>query len=250
MITIAVCQINISHGNTQKNLEKVIEYLCIAGDEDADLVVFPELCLCGHQFNNFKDVRQNSIRTDSQIILDIQECCRNYDMTAVVGLIENANGMYFNTAAVVGTNIVPFLYRKVHLPVFGADQFVSRGNLGFTVFDLNVARIGVNISNDLRFPESGRILALQGAEIVAVPTCETISSNHEIDILTRARALENHVYYVLANRVGFEKGVVYDGKSKIIDTTGEVICMASDSDEEIIFAEVDVTSAEDKKKRN
>lgn len=246
MITVAACQMDILLGNLQVNCEKVLEHIEMAAEQDAELIVFPELTLCGSQFDSFEAVRKNSLELNSEIVSSIDDHCRKLGLIAVIGFIENDDGIFYNTAGIFGLDSQFPRYRKIHLAAFGADQFLTPGNMGFPVFDLSSARIGINICYDQRFPESARALAIQGAQIIVVPTNETMAHEEISDMLIRTRAYENRIFYVWANRVGTEKGSVSTGLSKIVDPMGEIIELASIELEDIIIAEIDVSRADDK----
>jgi len=244
MAIIAICQIDIVHGNPEVNRDRVMHDLRAAEAEGAELAVFPELCLSGYRFELMGDLRSVAMTVDDPVLESVREFCYSCGMTAVVGFIERAGNQYYNTAAALGSEIM--LYRKIHLPTFGADQFVEAGNLGFPVFELPALRIGINICFDQRFPESARALALQGADLIVVPTSETAADHPMLDALTRARAYENRVYYALVNRVGMEFGIAYNGASRIIDPLGNVVSTAGTDVEEILYADIDVALARDK----
>lgn len=246
MLNVAVCQIEISLGNLQINYEKVMDFLNMAADAGAELAVFPELSLCGYQFDSFQAVEDNSLAETSRIITSIDDHCRQLGLIAVVGFIEDYDGEYYNTACIFGVPGQFPRYRKVHLTAFGTDRFVSSGNLGFSVSDISAFRLGINICYDQRFPESARSLSLLGAQIIVVPTSETMAGEEMIDILIRARAYENRVFYVWANRVGSENGSIYTGSSRIVNPMGEVISLAPSDEEDLIFAEIDTSLADDK----
>lgn len=130
--------------------------------------------------------------------------------------------------------------------MMGVDRFLSSGNLGFPTFDAPWGQFGVNICYDQRFPESARIPAIKGAQIIAVPTNEVMASHDISNLLIRARAYENRVFYLWANRVGTEDGMRFTGASQIVDPLGEIVRLASNDDEEILFADLDLSLAEDK----
>ncbi|MFH2132322.1 MAG: carbon-nitrogen hydrolase family protein [bacterium] len=246
MIRIAVCQIDIALGNIQANHEKVTDILSLAAGEGAELVVFPELSLCGYQFDDFETVRKNALAETSPVITSLDDHCRKLGLIAAIGFIENDDGETYNTVGVFGVSGHFPRYRKVHLPAFGADRFLLKGNMGFSVIDLSFVRLGINICYDQRFPESARSLAILGAQLIVVPTSETMAMQEITDVLIKARAYENRVFYAWANRVGTENGSLYTGLSKIVNPWGEVITQASIDQEDIIFAEIDLAIADQK----
>ena len=97
----------------------------------------------------------------------------------------------------------------------------------------------MNICYDSSFPEAARILSLQGADLIALPTNWPPTSGLTADVIPDARALENHVYFMSVNRVGTERGFDFVGKSKICDPRGAVLAFADHRDEEILYADID-----------
>src|ERR671919_546171 len=137
-------------------------------------------------------------------------------------------------------------YRKTHLPFLGVDRFVAPGEEPPEVYDTPVGRLGIVICYELRFPEPTRALALVGAELVLHPTNWPNAVKPFADFLTRARAAENRVFLLTANRVGAEGGVEFFGRSQIVDPLGDRLVEAGDGEDELILAEIDPAEAREK----
>lgn len=163
-------------------------------------------------------------------------------MQIVVGYLEREGQKLFNSAVLIGPQGIVGHYRKVHLPWLGIDRFTSAGS-GFPVFECGDCRLGINICYDCAFPESMRVLMLAGVDVVALPTNWPPTSGRTADVIPAARALENSVYLVVANRVGTERGFSFVGKSSICSPRGEILAAAAHDREAIIHAEIDVALA-------
>jgi predicted amidohydrolase len=100
-------------------------------------------------------------------------------------------------------------------------------------------RVGVLICYDLRFPEAARICALEGADLIALPTNWPVGVQFHPGIFAPARAAENHVYLLACDRVGEERGTTFIGRSILLDCNGKELAVASDTEEAILFGEVD-----------
>ena len=161
-------------------------------------------------------------------------------------MLEKDGDRCFNAAALIGPEGVVGKYRKVHLPFLGVDRFVDSGDLGFEVHQTRLGRIGLNICYDGSFPESARTLALNGADVILLPTNWPTGAEAFAEFLVNARGLENHVFSVAVNRVGRERGFRFIGRSRIADPSGRTLALASPDGEEIIFAEIDPSAARDK----
>jgi len=98
----------------------------------------------------------------------------------------------------------------------------------------------MDICYDGGFPEPARIMALQGADAIALPANWPPGT---AGFVPNARALENNVYYVAVNRVSAERGFRFIGHSKNCDTDGSVMDEAAHEEEAIIYAEIDCEKA-------
>ena len=171
----------------------------------------------------------------------------------MVGLLERGDDEgtdVYNSAALVGPEGVVGVYRKAHLPLLGVDRFTTPGDSGFCVWDVAIGRaivrVGIAICYDLRFPEAVRVLALAGADIVALPTNWPDGSQNAPQFVTRTRALENRVFLLACNRCGEESGFWFFGHSQITDPGGNVLAEAGDG-EEICYAEIEPEQARQKR---
>jgi len=104
-------------------------------------------------------------------------------------------------------------------------------------------RIGVLICYDLRFPEAARMCALDGADLIALPTNWPVGVDFHPGIFAPARATENHCYLLACDRVGTERGTTFMGRSLLIDYDGHQLAIASDTDEELLVGDIDPQAA-------
>ena len=116
------------------------------------------------------------------------------------------------------------------------------GGADYPVFDTKLGRIGVLICYDVCFPETSRVLALKGADIVLVPAAWRASSYFKEwwDLNLSCRALDNLVYVGAANRCGQSGDELFAGKSKLCDPVGKVICECGIEEERLVLGEVDL----------
>jgi len=179
----------------------------------------------------------------------MQEYAKKYNMVIVVPIYEeDITGVYYNTTAVIdadGTYLGKF--RKIHIPQvagFWEKFFFKPGNLGYPVFDTAYLKLGCYICYDRHFPEGWRALALNGAEYVVNPSATVAGLSQYLWKLEQPAAAVANGYYVGAiNRVGTEApwniGKFY-GSSYIVDPRGEFLCEASEDQEELVFADMDM----------
>ena len=173
-----------------------------------------------------------------------RECAR-LGVHAITGLLERDGDTLYNAAILVGPDGLIGSYRKTHLPFLGVDRFVTPGD-EFKVFDTALGRIGLIICYDLRFPEVTRTLALHGADMVALPTNFPMAAKLQCDVIAPARAAENRIYLLVANRVGKERWGEFCGWSQIVDPYGTRLAEAGETEEALLVADVELEKARDK----
>jgi predicted amidohydrolase len=174
-----------------------------------------------------------------------ERACERFDAYVICGMLQRDGDLLRNAAVFVGPEGLIGTYWKTHLPFLGVDRFVTPGD-ELTVYDTPLGRIGVEICYDLRFPEVTRTLALKGADIVAHPTNFPVAARIQTELITVARAAENRVYLLTANRVGKERWGEFCGWSQIVDPHGKRLVEAGETEEALLVADVDVQKARDK----
>jgi N-carbamoylputrescine amidase len=172
-----------------------------------------------------------------------------YNMVIVVPVYEqDGAGIFYNTAAVIdadGTYLGK--YRKNHIPQtsgFWEKYFFKPGNLGYPVFQTAYGKIGVYICYDRHFPEGARALGLAGAEVVFNPSATVAGLSQYLWKLEQpAHAVANGYFMGCINRVGEEPpwniGRFY-GSSYFVDPRGEFLAEASETEDELIVADMDL----------
>jgi predicted amidohydrolase len=249
-VRVAVAQTAPILGETARNLEEVLARLTEAAALGARLVVFPECALSGYMLDSVEELRRLAEPVPGPATERIAAVCAERRVHAVVGLLERGADAVYNSAILVGPEGLVGRYRKAHLPGLGLDRMAAHGDTPFTVHETPLGRIGMAICYDIRFPEPARLLALRGADIIALPsnwpTVERLAPPSAIpDLLTRARALENRVFLAVADRAGEERGSRFLGRSQLVDVFGQVRAEAG-SGPELIYADLDLALARQK----
>jgi N-carbamoyl-D-amino-acid hydrolase len=176
----------------------------------------------------------------------------------------------FNTAILVGPDgAIVGKYRKIHLPGHAdhkpkaafqhlEKKYVEVGDLGFRVWRYMDTIAGMLICNDRRWPEAFRVLALQGAEIVALgyntptenlhyPEPPALRVHHHL-IMAQSMAFQNATWLVETGKCGFEDGFRTFGHSVIVAPTGEIAAKSQTEDDEVICVDCDIDLAANLKK--
>lgn len=230
----------------ERNIAKAFDALRTAARKSARLIVFPECALTGYCFTSLEEAIPLAETIPGPSTERFVSACGELGVLAIIGLLERDGDKYYNSLALIGPGGVIGKYRKIHLPYLGIDRFLDWGDQTPAVFDTEVAKIGMNICYDVTFPETARIMALKGAEIIILSTNWPQGRQNVAKYLINARALENRVNYIAVNRVGQERGVGFIGRSKIVDVLGNTLSEASATEEEIIYAEVYPAAAREK----
>ena len=245
-IKIAAVQIDPKITENSKNLDKILLETRTAADNGSDLIVFPECALTGYVFTSREEAIPFMETIPGSRIDKLAACCQELGVHIVVGLLEIDADRCFNAAVLMGPQGLVGKYRKNHLPFLGVDRFLDPGDEPFRVYQTPVGNIGLHICYDCTFPESVRVMALQGADIVALPTNWPQGREKVAKFVINTRAYENKVHLVAVDRVGRECGVGFIGRSTIVDAWGDTLVQASSDKEEIIYAEVSLAEARQK----
>lgn len=254
-VRIACVQMEPIVGEKDRNVGRSIEMIEEAAGKGATLVVLPELCNSGYVF----DTREEAFALSEEI--PAGPTCQawagvasKHGLHIVAGIDERDGDALYNSSVVIGPHGYVGTFRKVHL-WNKENLFFEPGNLGFPVFKTPIGRIGTFICYDGWFPESYRLCALQGADIVCVPTnwvpIPGQDENREAmaNILAMAAAHSNSLFVAAADRIGTERQQPFIGQSIIVSYTGwPVSGPASPDKEEIIYADVNLSDA--RRKRN
>jgi predicted amidohydrolase len=239
---VAAVQMDVKILEKERNLEQILARFETAARAGAKIVVFPECALSGYCYTSDEEALPVAETVPGRSTEKIAEAARGLDATAVVGLLERSRDKIYNAAAVITPKGVLGTHRKVHLLCLGIDRFDALGDRPFPVFKTPHGRIGVNICYDCSFPESGRVVKLNGGELLAIPTNWPIGSD-SWQHTPKVRATENHLHVVAADRVGEERGFRFSGHSQIVDFTGKVHGEAGETEETILYADLDLAAA-------
>jgi predicted amidohydrolase len=216
-ITMALAQLRCELQNKEMNLLRILQALEEAGKKGADYVLFPELYLTGYAIN--EQLRTLAEPENGESIRKIRAQARRCQIGAIVGFPEIEGERLYNCALLIGkTGDILGKYRKVHL-YHNEKEWFTFGET-FPVFSLPEGKVGIMITYDMEFPETARILALKGAELLLVLAANMVPYQHYQDIYLHSRALENHVYVAAANMVGLDNEHVFFGESQIVHPNG------------------------------
>jgi N-carbamoylputrescine amidase len=258
-VTVAVAQLAATPFDREANLALTEAAVRSAVDSGASLVVLPELVSTGYVMDGAR-LRDHaeSFHAPGPILNGWSRMTRELQVTIVGGFAELDGDDLYNSVVVIGPDGLSHgLYRKLHL--FGKEQGLFQpGNLGLPVVDVAGIRIGVLVCYDLRFPEAMRILALQGAQLIVVPTAWVSGYDADDQVGGRIGQVDgalvqanlNCVFLCCADHVGETDDTEFLGRSVIVDPFGRPLAgPLSPHDPDVAVARLDLDSLTESRHR-
>jgi predicted amidohydrolase len=241
-LRVALIQMGCVIGDKEKNVSTALHLLDHV-DREADMVCFPEFFTTGYNLNligdDFYDLAEPIPGPTTE---RMGQQAREHGM-AILGTIVERDGtqermLYDTTFLLNAEGRLVGRYRKSHL--YPTEHRYFRPGDCLPVFDLGGFTLGVTICFEHAFPQIFTILALQGAQVVFIPSVVPVGYEYLLTLRTRARAQDNQFFTVAVNRVGREGDVAYCGLSQVVNPRGEIVAQASHTDEEVLVAELDL----------
>ncbi len=260
--------------------KRLVKMLRDAHSMGAKFVVFPELAFSTFFPRYWYEDQAETDRKFYEATIPSAETQSLFDEAKKLGIgfyigygeltQEEGRTRRFNTSILVGPDgTLVGKYRKIHLPGHAEHKpraafqhlekkYFEVGNLGFRVWNFMDAITGMMICNDRRWPEAFRVLALQGAEIVALgfntpsenldyPEPPALRVHHHL-ITAQAMAYQNAIWLVESAKCGFEDGNRMFGHSVIVSPTGEIAAKSLSEEDEVICVDADLDLATDLKR--
>lgn len=262
-VKVAAVQMSMTSG-VEENIAKADRMVREAASKGANIILLPELferpyfCQerCYEYYAFATPVNENPA------VNHFKAVCKELEIVMPISFYEKDGNVLYNTIAMIDADgEVMGIYRKTHIPddhYYQEKFYFTPGNTGFKVWDTRYGKVGVGICWDQWFPETARIMAIKGAEILLYPTAIgsepilTVDSMEHWRICMRGHAGSNVVPVVAANRIGVEEvkpsvenggqesALKFFGSSFICDERGSIVEDASRDKEEILVAEFDL----------
>jgi N-carbamoylputrescine amidase len=247
--------------NPAENVDKAISFIRKAASQGAKIVSLQELFTTQY-FCQKEDHKYFAFAEEipGPTTKRLSEVAKELGVVIVASLFEKrAAGLYHNTAAVIDADGA-FLgkYRKMHIPddpLFYEKFYFTPGDLGFKSWKTHYGTIGVCVCWDQWFPETARLTALSGAEILFYPTAigwhpsekaqYGVRQHSSWETIQRGHAIANGCFVAVPNRVGHEApdggdGLEFWGQSFVADPSGQIIGKASNDQEEVLIVDIDL----------
>lgn len=238
---IACAQFNPIVGDLKGNSEKILSLIELASKSDVDLIVFPELAVCGYPPEDLllkEHFVADNIRTLKEIAKKIKT------MSAIIGFVDrDKNHHIYNAAAIISKGKIVDIYHKQELPnygVFDEKRYFDQGQ-GFNIYSINGEPFGVSICEDIWV--EGKVCNQQskkGAQILINISCSPFDINklEERERLLSKKAKQTKTYICYVNAVGGQDELVFDGGSFIVDPSGKIIQRAPTCEESLMIADI------------
>ena len=241
-VKVALAQISCKRGNKKENLRKMEEYVVKAKEQDARLVIFPELSLTGYVVRDqIYELAETIPGPSTKTMETIAKKHKVHIIFGMPELSEKTQAVVYNTAVFVGPEGFIGKYRKMHLPthsVFEEKRYFRPGYQTAT-FETEIGRIGLIVCYDIFFPEICRLTRLKGAQLIVCISASPAVRKTFFETLTVARAIENAAFLAYVNLVGIENGLQFWGGSRLIGPQGKIMACAKYDEEQLVTCEVD-----------
>jgi NAD+ synthase (glutamine-hydrolysing) len=240
-VRVGMAQLNMTVGDIDGNVAKLLDVLARCEAERADVVLFPELSITGYPPEDLllkPGFIADNVKALNKVVRATKTC------TAIIGFAEK--GLH-NSACIARDGKRVGVYRKRHLPntaVFDEQRYFKAGRGGHRLWDIAGLRCGVSVCEDAWHPVDGPIArqGALGADLILNINASPFYAGRwrEREEVVRARALEAGAPVVYVNQVGGQDELVFEGGSMIMSATGELLLRLPQFTEEVAFVDLDV----------
>lgn len=247
IVRVAAIQMEVCSGEPKKNMVRAEAMLNEAARQGAQAVLLPELWTTGYTLDRFEELADECAAPTLQFL---EDAARNLGITIIGGSFpeRGPQGIYSACYIIGPDGSTLSRYSKEHLfPLLREPEFLRPGEAS-TVTNTPFGPWSTLICFDIRFPESVRRLAYQGAKVLWVPAEWPHPRLEHWRILLRARAIENQFFVVAANRTGQGDNSDWCGHSAIIDPWGNLLAEAS-QEETVLVADLDMSLVDEVRRR-
>ena len=238
----------------QANRARCSELMQVAAQRGARLTLFPELCLSPF-FPQFpgRDASAYAVAIDDPSVAQFQAESKRLRMATSPNVYLQDGSHRFDASLLIDSDgSLRGISKMVHIaqvPCFYEQDYYTPSDTGFRVFETSLGKIGIVVCFDRHYPESIRTCVLRGAQLIVIPTANTMDEPRDLfECELRAAALQNGVYIAMCNRVGREQEVVFCGESMVVDPHGNVVAKGG-SDEEVVIADIQLAQVDDARRR-
>nr|WP_321453277.1 NAD+ synthase [uncultured Carboxylicivirga sp.] len=261
---IVLAQLNYHIGNFESNSEKIINTISKAKEEDAELVVFSELAVCGYPSYDFLE-RKEFIEKCNETITKIAKNC--VGITAIIGAPEiNPEPLgknLYNAAFVLSNGAIQQIVRKTLLPNYDVfDEYrYFQPNREFNLVEINGKKIALTICEDIwedqpvanAFARDKLYTISPMDELMkqkpdfAINIAASPFSYTQVDVrqnIVRNKAKKYQIPFIYVNQVGANTELIFDGNSMAVNSTGDIIEATKAFEEDVVSVNLDTIDAD------
>ena len=235
-LKLAVYQNDSAPGDKQVQLERLAKAAVKARENDAKLLLCPELFMTGYYIKD--QVNSLAESADGPFIQASAQIAKDNQLMLVFGYPERSEELIYNAAVVInkqGERVCN--YRKLHLPGEFENKYFQTDSR-FVEFEIEGIPASILICYDCEYPEAVRKVALLGTHLLLIPTALSKPYGVVAQKLIPTRAFENGIFIAYADCCGEDNGLAFAGQSCIVDPLGNDLARAG-MGEEIIYASID-----------
>ena len=242
-IRLLLVQLEAVSGNVEQNILKIEALLEKSGYSSADIIVLPELWTIGWDCSSFN--KSSEELYSSKAYKFLQSLAIKYNSNVIGGsaVLKKNNEKDRNTCLVFDRNgTLISMYDKYHLFSHRGQSegsFLEEGESPVIV-KTDVGNIGLSICYDIRFPEMFRLYAFNDADLIVNVAAWPQAFTDEYVTLSRARAIENQIYFISCCLTGkINETFYFSGNSFVTDYKGRIVSKLEE-EEKVLYAEIDI----------
>ena len=252
-VRVAAIQSKAFYGTRDELVDNSLALVEEAGRDGVDICCLGELFSMEYDrflqrdFKHYKPTHEFAESIPGPTTDKVTEICRKYSMYVIAPIFEKAHtGIYYTSAPVIDPdgNLMG-VSRKRHIPaVQSLEKLYFRPADGWDVYEAPFGKFGVGICFDRRFPETARILALNGCEIYFNPVAAGGYVKETYELIARMRAIDNAMYTVFVNRCGDEGDTHFFGDSIICDPWGKIVATGEEAENIVVTHVIDLENVD------
>lgn len=234
---VALAQINVTVGDIQGNVRRILDAVAAAEAEGAGFTLLPELAITGYPPEDLLH-KEHFVEENLDALEWVASTCFH---STIVGFVDKVEGRLYNAAALCGNNRVLQVYHKRELPNYGVfDErryFTPGESVGLT--ELGGTLFAQTICEDVWIPGPSREAVSQGASVIFNISASPFHRGKglEREQMLCGRARENGVWLAYSNLVGGQDELVFDGRSVVVSAAGDVIARGASFAEDMVVVD-------------
>lgn len=262
-VKVSMIQMKISSGKKQENLERALKHIKESSEAGAKLAVLPESFSTGINLTSIKKDAESL--DESEVVQKLKEASIQYQLYICAGILEKKDGKIYDSLILISPDgELIYSYRRRILWKMEKD-FCEAGTEAPRCIETSIGKIGFILGYEIYFPEACRELFRQEVDIIICPANILKMASSSIEVLCRARAEENHCYFLFVSCLGYHlftnsnymgnsmvtcnsSCLIYEMRAKRMDSTGLLI--KAGEEEQVITVSLSIKHVAKHRKKN